>query len=178
MLIFKRGQGKNNANCVLRDAYLRFKKQEDIRIGEKKYLDICKAYNEFIMLDVVCRNAQVSLGVLGTLSIRKYKCKPRIHDGKLVVNHMPVNYKATKEYWERDPEAHKQKKLIRLTNEHTNGYRYRFFWDKDIPKIINKCFYSFTPIRRFSRMLNDVLKDENIVIDFYLDETKLRPKKC
>jgi len=178
MLTFKRGLGKNNANCVLKDSYKRYEKIVKNPLGERDYIEICKAFNEFLMLDVVCRSAQVTLGRLGVLSIKKYKCKPRMVEGKVSVNHMPVDYKATKEYWERNPEAHARKELIRLTNDHTNGYRYRFFWDKFTTRLPNKQFYSFTTVRRFSRMLSDVLKDDNIIIDFFLDETKLRPKKC
>ena len=178
MLVFKRGQGKHNANCVLKDAYKRYKGMARQPVTERQYIEICKAFNNFLMLDVLCRSAEVNIGALGSISIRKYKCKPKIRDGKLVVSHMPVNYKATKEFWEKNPEAYKKRTLIRLTNEHTNNYRYRFFWDRTTSKVSNKSYYSFIALRKYGRMLNDVLKDDGIIIDFFLDETKLRPKRC
>ena len=174
MITFIRTGGKYNSNCNIKGAYKRYVTKSQNPVSYKVYSDICKSFNEFAMLDIICRGAEVDLGPIGTLSVRKYKCKPRMYNGKLSVNNLAVDYKATKEWWEKNPEARANKKLIRLFNDHTNNFRYRFFWDKILPRIINKSYYSFIPTRASSRRLASVLKDTNVEIDFYLDVAKMR----
>ena len=170
-----RGKGKNNIDYGIADAYEAFKfMNPKSTVDYKTYKNVCTAFNKFLMLEVVCRGSDVNIGRLGSISVRKYKAQPKIgRDGSLLVGGVPIDWKATKEYWDRNPKAKAEKKLIRTLNEHTNGYRYRFFWDKLCCSVRNNRSYSFLPLRKYSRMLADVLKDENTSIDFYIDTTKM-----
>jgi hypothetical protein len=177
MLEFKRGLGKNNADYTQEDAYKYMKEHNpDIKISYKTYLALCMAFNDFLMQDMMYNTSDIYLPAnLGSIGIRKYDCNPRINSsGTVVMSQTPVDYRATKAYWEKHPEAREQKKLIRYLNNHTNGYRHRFFWDKITHNFTNKFAYQFVPLRKYSRMLANILKDDNISIDFFLDMTKLK----
>ena len=105
---------------------------------------------------------------LGTINIRKKKPKLRFDQNGKLINTMPVDWKATKDLWEEDPECKEQKKLVRHLNEHTNGYVP--FWNYSVSTATfkNKSVYKFKPTRTIKRELSRILKDPNLKINYYL----------
>ena len=107
---------------------------------------------------------------LGTLGIRKVKKKAFITaDGKVSLNHIPIDYQATKRLWAKDPEAMKAKKVIRQLNEHTNGFKYYFYWDRCTSSITHQSMYKFRAARTLQRTLSKVLRNEDRKVDFCLN---------
>lgn len=167
--IVHRGKGKHNADYGMKHIYRYFIKTTHRNIPYMQFSRICERYNiEFVM------NSTILLGFdfdmpsgLGSLGIRKYKCTPYfMQDGTLRLNHLPVDYKATKEFWKNNAEARKEKKLIRHTNDHSDGYKGKFYWDKRTCNVRNQSVYIFLAIRLHSRKINEVLRDTASGIDF------------
>ena len=106
---------------------------------------------------------------LGSLRILKVKARPLKYDenGNIVKQKLNVNWKARKELWQRNAKAKEEKKLVLHLNEHTNEYRYRFYWNKRTAKFKNKESYKFTPSRENKRWLASILKDETLKIDYF-----------
>jgi len=177
MLVYSREgcHNKTNAEFKSTEMYNFYRvKYPDMKISKQKFTAICRAYNTFIMTEMVTNGVEFYLPFrMGTLSVRKYPTRPiLINNNKVLVSHLPVDWVATKAYWEKNPKAREEKKLIRLSNEHTNGYRYKFYWDKRTCLTHNQTHYSFMAARQWRVALAKVLKDENITTAFYLDETK------
>ena len=57
-------------------------------------------------------------------------------------------------------------KRIYHLNDHTGGYKYRFYWTKGIIKNITA--YSFIPTRTNTRTLAGILKDKNRELDYFM----------
>ena len=87
--------------------------------------------------------------------------------GVLRVKKSKMNYKdknKLKVDWKTSKEANK---IVYHLNDHTNGYKFRFWWEKRGP-IKNLSVYSFTPIREYKRLLSSILKDKNRTIDYFM----------
>lgn len=42
----------------------------------------------------------------------------------------PIDWGRTNRLWEKDPKYKEEKRLVRCTNEHTDGVSYKHFWSK------------------------------------------------
>lgn len=103
---------------------------------------------------------------LGTIYVCKFKTSVReMKDGTLQ-RFRPVDYKATKELWARDPKAKEEHKKIYHENRDSNEYIYKIKWSKYGTKISNKLCYKFSPARGFSRMIKKQ-KELNKNLDYF-----------
>lgn len=80
---------------------------------------------------------------MGVITLVKKKNFVKFRQNKVVTNY-PVNYKATGELWERDPEAKAAKKLIRYDNRHSNKFSYHFKYLTSQATYTNKSIYKMT----------------------------------
>ena len=85
-------------------------------------------------------------------SLRVKKTKMNFTDK----NTLRVDWQASKKF---------NKRIYHL-NEHTGGYKYRFYWSRGIIKNITA--YSFIPTRTNSRRLASILKDNNRELDYFM----------
>ena len=99
--------------------------------------------------------------------LKKEKRKPKIVDGKLI-NNLPVDWDATMALWAREPEAKKQKLLIRHRNSHTSGFVFRIYCKKFRCQIGGKNLYKFRTVRDFGRKVSKAIFNPNKNIDAYL----------
>lgn len=105
---------------------------------------------------------------LGGWRIKRRKTKFRLDkNGDLKTTHLPVDYQATKALWNNDPKAKKDKRLVFIFNDHTDGYRFKFWWDKRTSRVRNQSAYYIKPSRANSRLLAKAVKDPNCSLDFY-----------
>lgn len=179
-----RGKGKNKADYTLQDSYEEFCSRmvssttlngdkitikSAYKITKILYTAIIKEYLKAKTNDIIYNAGTFKYpNRLGSLRIKKKKSKLRLKDGKLDTKYIPVDYKATNELWKKDPEAKKNKKCVFLTNDHTDGYKYSFFWSKQVCDVPNNSVYQFIPTRTLKRSLSEVLKRGDERIDFFL----------
>ena len=118
---------------------------------------------------------------LGTHSIKKYKEEIFLDaEGKPLTKFLSVDYVATKLLWKDDPEAKANKIRIYNLNDHTDGYRYRFYWDKkngstqvNLKGILG---YNFILTRDNKRKMAKVIRKD--ITDYYIiDKYKHKRKK-
>ncbi len=124
-------------------------------IPKKKFTDILKYINYEIAKRIVTENFEYSMSPrLGSISIKKFKTKFKLDEkGNLIKRKLPVDYGRTNALWKINPEAKKAKKLVYFLNDHSNGYRYKFTWDKSTCIVKNKSFYSFKASREHNRSI-------------------------
>jgi hypothetical protein len=169
-----RGKGKLISNIKNNDFYKHFLSclkeiGSNLQLTQKEYIDIISDFNKAISKKIIYEAYEFNMFYrLGTLRIKKYKPKYEVDvNGKLITKKIPVDYKATKELWERDPVAKQNKKLIFHLNKHSDGYKGYFFWSKLKSNVPNKSGYSFKACRTNSRDLGKAFKDPNLKINFY-----------
>lgn len=105
------------------------------------FRDILQDYFRHIRDKVIEEGKDFVLpGRCGVVSIRKFKAKPQ---------RLQTDYKASK----------KLGKQILLLNEHTNGYRYKFHWNKLSLLVKNCTKYQITWMRDNKRRLAYILKN-------------------
>jgi hypothetical protein len=105
---------------------------------------------------------------LGTLRIKKYKPQIFDKDGNLKKTNLNPDWKKTIELWARDTEAKAAKKLVYHTNEHSDGYEYKWHFSNYRSLCKNKSAYCFVPSRTNKRAITALVKNENFTGDYYM----------
>ena len=123
-------------------------------------IKILNTYNNYVRLKVI-EGVRVHLPFIGDIVVQRKRKNIKLDEnGEPNIECFPVNWKETKKLWEIDEEAKKSKQLIRILNEHTDGYIATLKWDKSTAKIKNKAYYSLKFARDFKRNeLVDSIKD-------------------
>jgi len=172
MLSFKRGNRKEIANFKTLDVYKLYRQRR--RDKELDYVEygqfarILQTFNENIINLMVHENVDFNMSHrTGSLRVRKKPVRVKLKDnGDVDKRNLSVNWKKTKEYWIKKYPGltAKQitdipnKKLIYELNEHTEGNRFVFYWDKITCNLINQSAYVFNPTRSNKQKLTVALK--------------------
>lgn len=131
-------------------------------INRIEFRNICHDYNVAIGEKIVMKNFEFKLPYrLGVIFMRKFKPKLKIKNNVLI-NHNPPDFKKTAALWERDPEAKKNKILVRYLNKHTKGYIFVLKYNVSSANYKNKGVYTFTPVKSIKQMINTATKEYNI----------------
>ena len=139
-----------------------------IGLTKRQFKELCADLNKEAVNLVISESMELRLPLLGGFRVKKRKQKLKLDEsGNLVTCHIPVDWKATKQLWKDDPVAKKKKRLIFIFNEHTDGFRYRFWWDKVTSFVTNQELYYIVPSRANSRLLAKALKNRNNVLNYY-----------
>lgn len=129
--------------------------------------------NEALMFAMIDENLTLSLPSMGYLSVQKHKPKILRKDGTVRKRSMKVNFGETWKLWrskwpdlsDQEIKALPDKPLVYHTNKHTDGYVFKFIWDKFTSSMTGKSFYKLKPAREFTRHLSKQLKEGNV--DFF-----------
>lgn len=127
-------------------------------VDRHTYTKIVTEFNEFLVNEVIHGQIFYMPYKLGALAVKKTKGMKARKDGTINMRTIPVDYKATMEYWKKHPEALAEGKLIRHLNEHTDGYTYRIYWDKRTAVVQGCRAFTFRRARHFQRGLSAFLK--------------------
>lgn len=140
-----------------RDSYIVYKNLSDNPINISQYVQIVNQFMKFL-INRLFEKGQVSLPEkLGNLQIVGKKVKVKIEDGQ--IKGLAPDWVKTKELWEKDTEAKKNKQLVYHFNEQTNGVRYRFFWSKNRVLVSNKTLFNIKMTRTNKRTLSQLVKN-------------------
>ena len=155
--------------------YISSYKVNDINDEDNPYIISSQTYNNIItdfnsgIVDLILEE-QYDFKIpfrLGMIGIRKFKPRLGIDDNGKLINKLPVNPRATRELWDSDPEAKKNKVYIRYTNKHSDGYVFTIhYFKKYKAKYKNKSVYKFEPVRSFTNNL--AKKAKKGMLDAYL----------
>lgn len=126
-------------------------------ITEKEFGAIIREVNKELVNSLFEGHDIVLPHRMGRIEIRKYKPKIEYKDGKIRTN-LPVNWCRTLEYWHNDPEAHKNKVLIRQEVKEV----FRIMYVKKSANYINKVFYQLIPHRDVKVELSRRIKENKI----------------
>lgn len=120
-------------------------------VDKKKFKAICRDFNIGLSNIVIDQGGEIELGYrMSLMRIQKRKIKRYNYKG------LKINWQKTKEYG----------KWIFHLNEHTNGYRYHWYWFKKGMVIKNKSLWRFVPTRTNCRHLASILNNPYRTIDY------------
>lgn len=142
------------------------------KMNEYQYYKLIRTVNEYLV-DLLFSNARVELpDGLGELLILNKPAKVSFKDGKLITNR-PVNWDATLRLWFEDPQAEKNKTLVRWDTDNVVNIVYR----KTKSSFKNKSFYEFQVIRRIKQRLSSLIAEKAFETPFFIDSTVDNIKK-
>jgi hypothetical protein len=174
MQVKPRGEGRIKVDKGILDGYVYYKKQikdlpNEYLITRGKYGSILKDLHEEISNKLLKESASFRMPCgLPTIRIKKWKRKVRFkEDGSIDPKSLAINWKATRELWDKNPVAKKQKKFIYFINDHTDGYSAMFVMEKHSANVPNLSIYNFTACRDNNRRLADILLNPYNKIDYY-----------
>ena len=134
------------------DGYKVYKKSVKRPLDKKDFVLVINEYFQFISKKLVDTGHIVLPERLGKVEIVGRKSKVTFEEGK--IKGLAPDWKATKELWEEDPEAKKNKQLVYHFNENTGGIRYRYNWYKTRVIANNKYYYNLVMTRNNKKALN------------------------
>lgn len=145
-----------NGAKTLKDAYKFYikdiPKESPFYVSYKTYRQLCESFNKLISKYILEEAGEFTLPYrLGTLRIKKTKMD---YGNK---NHMRPDWKKSKELG----------KTVYHLNDHTDGFRYRWAWNKSNVVTVGKKLYCFYPTRTNKRTLASLLKDEDKNVDYF-----------
>lgn len=127
---------------TIRESYNYYKREYDNPLPMKVYVSIVNGYMKRLtkyLLD----GYDVRLGAkMGVLGIRGRRLTATIgEDGK--IKGLPIDWKATMEYWKKYPEKQAEKEYVFHFNEHSDGLTYKMVWFQAKSLFKNKFLYAF-----------------------------------
>jgi len=136
-------------------------------VDKQLYTKVLKDFFDLVVEDLIMNGSEFILpSNMGKIQIRKYKATLKMgEDGKLI-NHLPVDYGATNKLRASNPEAAKNKVVIRHLNKHTDGYTFRYIYIKNKARYKNKSAYSFKMTRTNKLKVTNSVRIYKKKIDF------------
>ena len=173
MLIYRRGRNKVLADYTFDDIYKFYKEvYKDKALSRKSVHEIYKRMFPEIVKLIIFDNLDYRMPCrLGSIRIKKKKASPTINEeGKLDTRKLSINWKKTKSLWEElypgktaeEIKLIKDKPRIKEINEHTNGYRMTWFWDKVTCNIPNQNAYYINLCREADKILSSAVKTNDL----------------
>lgn len=173
--MFKRGKAKIPKDYITEDIYEYYKSTAKDPVDYKTFQNFLftKGSNEGIikkLTDRMLYKAYIWSTPLGDMFIKKYKPKIKFKpNGDLDIrkSHIRVDWANTLKLWKSDPEAREEKRKVYHLNKHSQGYLFKFTWQKRNKPFKNKSVYKFKPVRKLDRELTTIIKSNRPDIDFY-----------
>ena len=167
MLAYKRGRGKYQTDYHSDDFYNYYKSISKKPVSKKVFMEILKDIYGEVMKMILYEGSDVMLPHgMGSMRIQQQKINLKFGDDGKLKTRLAVDWKATKALWEEkypgltSEEISKipNKPVIRLINEHTDMYRYRWYWDKVTCTIKNQSLYRYKATTTYRDMAAKAFK--------------------
>jgi len=168
-------------HCNLRDAYLWYLADTTIpsedKLLYKEYSQLVHKCNKKLTKLCIEESMEITFPYrTGRLRIKKYKPNLFTHDGKFIKERLAVDYQESKRYWEKEYPGLEMEEIFKIpgktyvyyNNEHTDGYKYKFLWEKyGMVNVPGKSAYRFIPTRTIKRQLATWSKSPERKNDYY-----------
>lgn len=160
-----------------REMYNSYKqnRKKKAKIIRDDFFRLIATFNREVMKLILYKNLLFKIPYgLGVMQIIKIKKTNIVLDdkGNIIENDLVINRVATWKLWDKDPKAKAEHKYVYHLNEHTDGYVYKFRWNKYRAAVNNITSYKFNPTRSNKQWLNNILMDKDLEVDFFELKTK------
>lgn len=177
MAFWGKGKRKVLADYKSKDIYKFYKNK--YKDKAKDFSTFCRVWDRFIeirMQMIIFDNLELYMPYrLGSLRVRIGKSIYRLNkNGEVEMKKIPIDWKATVDNWEQiyPGKSHaelkeiKDKPLIRILNDHSNGKKLYWYWDEYTSNVKNKTAYRLEVTRTWDRMLSNKVKKTKR-LDYY-----------
>lgn len=175
-LLFKRGKRKVLADYKFGEIYNFYKEINNGKVLPKSVVK--KIYSMLfptIVKLMVFENLEYRLPArLGYLRVKKKLIEPKLDEhGNVDARRLSIDFKKTMRLWqklypdktEKEIKQIKDKPVVRELNEHTNGYRMTWYWDKTTCNLKNQAAYYVDLTRDNDKILSRGIRMNNL--NFY-----------
>lgn len=174
----KRNKSNIEIHYGLSDFYKYYKKEYNNPVSYSIYSNIIKEINQFVSDAMIYEGYEFNFPNLRfTLAVVKNKHKIRLDkDGEPIIKWLPTDYQATKKLWKELYPDKTEEEILQIKdrprvinrNKHTNGYVYKWYFNKFSSNCINKSVYYFDTTRTNARNLAKYIKDKDFK-DIYFE---------
>lgn len=132
--------------------YKHYKKNSKKPLDNNTYSKVLKEYLKEMNIAISQEGYSFKIPQrLGKIELRKNKREVKVDENGNIINHLSINWQATKKLWEENIEAKIKKIKIRYLNEHTNGYVFKIVYMKHSANFKNKSVYKMSLNREMRR---------------------------
>lgn len=180
MVYISRGKNKVQLDYGIGDIYKYYKNHAKDPVDYDKFRDLWKQLSDTIIKLILFRNLDFNLPArLGILCARKIKAVPKVReDGSVDKNKLGVDYKASWKKWFKEYPGLSVKQIAKVKNkvpvyhinEHTDGYKSRWKWDRFTCTVKNQAIYKLDMTRDNKKKLSNAFKDPKI--DYYENDRR------
>lgn len=182
----KKELGKHKVKNVIRTNTIfdSFKEEYNINISKEEFKTVCLEFNRYVADKILYENFEYMLPFkLGSLRIKKFQQRIELdkETGKLNTKRLRIDYAATwdlryknfpglsrKEIIKIMREQNLPKNLVYHYNEHTEGYVYRWYWDKSNCNILNNSIYLFRPTKENRLAIAPIIRNKERNFDYFM----------
>jgi len=177
-MFFGRGRNKVKVDYGFDDIYKWYKEESKNPLDKKIARNIIIDFNNEVLKSVVFEGHDHSLGGrLGSIRIRKFDNNLKLNKKGEIANKLKPDWPKTYELWNKkypgkspkELKEIKNKPLVYHLNEHTDGYVFKWYWDKITSNVKNQTAYSFEPIRTIKREAAKAWKNIPGLRDIYYE---------
>ncbi len=160
MYKIKRGKTKIKVDYGFKELYKFYKSGAENPIPSEILNKLLREYNNEILRMVIYDGLDYSMYFrLGSIRIKKRDNSLRLGEDGEVENKLKVDWPKTHSLWTskypnksfEELKKIRGKPLVYHLNEHTDGYVFRWFWDKVTSNIPNQSAYRFRAVRGIRR---------------------------
>jgi len=149
-------QNKYIMDYSYRDIYDYYKERFGNKLKYKEFKALCVDFNKLLSNAIITESLEFKMPYrLGSLRIRAKKQRIILRDGKADIQKMAVDWPSSRKMWQEQwPNLSMKeileiphKKVLVYTNDHSNGYIMRWYWDKRLAYTKNQNVYVFKTVK-------------------------------
>lgn len=140
----------------MRDIHNYYASKFDKKLDYKRFKEICVLFNKKLADKIITESFEFKMPYrAGNIRIKSEKKSIKFKDGKIDVAATGIDWPSSHKMWkEMYPEktykeimATPNKKVLVYTNDHSNGYIMRWYWDRRLSNMKNQSLYIFKPVK-------------------------------
>ena len=174
-----RGKNKFHSDFSSPDIFKYYCEEAGNKKGltQKQFTTITKEFFAEVINLLIYDNIEFTFpGRLGNLRVLKFRNKFKLNkEGNLDKRKLRPNWKATKDLWKKiyagksweEITALDNKPIVFHENKHSDGYNFKWYWDKLTCTVPNHTAYSIDISRKNDRKLAKALQDEDNDLNYY-----------
>jgi len=138
------------------DIYKFYTEKYEKKVSFSTYKKLCYEFNERVSDAIIRESFEFKMPYrIGSLRIKANKQKIIVNNGKVDTQKMAIDWGSSHKMWEAEyPNLTRKeimaipgKKVLVYTNDHSNGYIMKWYWDRRLSNVKNQSLYMFKPIK-------------------------------
>lgn len=151
-----KNQHRYKIDYSCQDIYSYYKETNKRSVDYKTFKKLCVDFNKRLSHKIITESLEFKMPYrAGNLRIQSKKRSIKFRDGKVDTVAMGIDWPSSHKMWrEMYPDktykeimAIPHKKVLVYTNDHSNGYVMRWFWDRRLSNMKNQSAYVFKPVK-------------------------------